>query len=565
MSKTARQYGIVQPESVQSDIPQYRVGLYARLSNDRDTRKNESIDNQIDVMKAYIKERNYDKEKKSEFMVYDVYSDLGKTGTNYDRPEFERLMSDAKSRKINCIMVKDFSRLGRNYIETGDYIEKIFPFLGVRFISVADKFDSDSTKISHEKLVMNIKNLVNDMYAKDISKKIRAVVHTAQERGEYVGSLAPYGYKVDRTGDIVHLVVDEETATIVRFIFNEYVSGKGIQYVIDKLYEKKVHRISDYKKYKHVYQQPGEILHQWGSSSIRAVLKRNNYYGDLVQHRYESRFPKGEKGCEETSPDTWIIKKNAHEAIISRETFEKARMLLKEQEDKKANSLKKRKKAEKYEAFENIFKNVLYCGDCGRKMSGCYYQKESGERNYYYYCYAYQYKDERKCIKKSITEEYLISTVKEKIRQELKALGIRGKDLTLQNKQIVLEYKNKYEKDIRELEKKNEQKVEFLSELFIQYKEGNIGKEEYVKAKKECEAQEKIRIQLIEEIKNKLKKLPVRAEEENKFLRSLLKAKSTKKLNVEIIDALFDRINFYGDGRLEIVFKIKLEGDDANE
>lgn len=565
MPRTARQHGIIQAKIIQSDIPQYRVGLYARLSNDRDTKKNESIDNQIAVMKAYIEEKNSAEEKNAEFMVYDVYSDLGKTGTNYDRTEFERLMSDAKSRKINCIMVKDFSRLGRNYIETGDYIEKIFPFLGVRFISIADKFDSDSKKISQEKLVMNIKNLVNDMYAKDISKKIRTVKHTSQERGEYVGSMAPYGYKVDRTGETAQLVVDEEAARIVKFIFSEYVSGKGIQYIIDKLYDKKVHRMSDYKKYKHVYQQTGEILHQWGSSSIRTLLTRNNYYGDLVQHKYESRFLKGGKWCEETSPDKWIIQKNAHEAIISREMFEKAQIMLKEQADKKANSSTQRKNAKKYEGFENIFRNVLYCGDCGKKMSGAYYQKESGERNYNYYCSAYQYKDERKCIKKSITEEFLISTVKEKIRQELKALEIRGKDLTLQNRKIALEYQNKYEKDIRELENKNKQKVEFLSELFIQYKEGNIRKEEYVKAKKECEEQEKIQIQLMEGIKNKLKKLPIRSEEENKFLRSLLKAKSTRRLSAELVEALIDRINLYGDGRLEIVFRIKLKGDDANE
>ena len=181
---------------------------------------------------------------------------------------------------------------------------------------------------------MNIKNLVNDAYAKDISAKERAAKRIAQKNGEYVGSTAPYGYCVEKINGIYKLMVEPEAAKIVRRIFEEYASGDGIQSIIDRLFEDRVHRISDYNQYHHVYCQDGENLHQWGNSSIRAVLNRNNYYGDLVQRKYESRFQRGEKWCDILDESQWIITPNAHEPIISRELFDKAQVRLKAAQQK---------------------------------------------------------------------------------------------------------------------------------------------------------------------------------------------------------------------------------------
>lgn len=206
------------------------------------------------------------------------------------------MMNDVRAGKINGILVKDFSRFGRNYIETGNYLEKILPFMKVRFVSVCDNYDSYAPDAKNQELSMNIKNLVNDAYAKDISAKERAAKSIAQKNGEYVGSTAPYGYCVEKINGIYKLMVEPEAAKIVRRIFEEYASGDGIQSIIDRLFEDRVHRISDYNQYHHVYCQDGENLHQWGNSSIRAVLNRNNYYGDLVQRKYESRFQRGENG-----------------------------------------------------------------------------------------------------------------------------------------------------------------------------------------------------------------------------------------------------------------------------
>lgn len=194
MARTARRYEI-QTEKKRYQIPVYRAAIYARLSVDTDERKTESIETQVTLMKEFIQKYNAEANKEDELIVYDIYSDLGKTGANFERAGFERMMNDVREGKINCILVKDFSRFGRNYIETGNYLEKILLFMKVRFISVCDHYDSFAPNAKNQELSMNIKNLVNDAYAKDISEKERAVKRIAQKNGEYVGAIAPYGYR----------------------------------------------------------------------------------------------------------------------------------------------------------------------------------------------------------------------------------------------------------------------------------------------------------------------------------------------------------------------------------
>ncbi len=164
----------------------YSVGIYARLSVDSHNEKNESIDNRIEMAKSYM-------ELQPDMVLFGCYSDLGKTGTNFEREGFNRLMADVRSRKVDCIIVKDFSRFGRNYIEAGNYIQKIFPFLGVRFISVTDRFDS--LYENGDDLGVNLKNLANEMYAKDIAVKVKAARKAQWEKGSYTGSIPAYGYR----------------------------------------------------------------------------------------------------------------------------------------------------------------------------------------------------------------------------------------------------------------------------------------------------------------------------------------------------------------------------------
>lgn len=431
MARTAKRYKKNTEKKIPG-IPVCMAAIYARLSVDSDEKKSESIETQVTLIKEFIQKHNENPDREYEIAVYDIYSDLGKTGTNFDRPGFERMMNDVRAGKINCILVKDFSRFGRNYIETGNYLEKILPFMKVRFISVCDNYDSFAPGAKNQELSMNIKNLVNDAYAKDISAKERAAKRIAQKNGEYVGSTAPYGYRVEKVNGIYKLIVEPESAKIVRRIFEEYASGDGIQSIIDRLFEDGVHRISDYNQYHHVYCKDGEKLHQWGNSSIRAVLNRNNYYGDLVQRKYESRFQRGEKWCDILDESQWIITPNAHEPIISRELFDKAQVRL------KAAQQKTTKTTAGWEEDERAFYNVFYCGDCKRKMCTRRYRG-----NVYYFCNAAQYRDERKCSHKSISEEKLQKIVRSELTRQFQLSGLRkGKssDIEVQFKGLIADF-----------------------------------------------------------------------------------------------------------------------------
>jgi DNA invertase Pin-like site-specific DNA recombinase len=207
MARTAKRYKKNTEKKIPG-IPVCMAAIYARLSVDNDEKKSESIETQVTLIKEFIQKHNENPDKEYEIAVYNIYSDLGKTGTNFDRPGFERMMNDVREGKINCILVKDFSRFGRNYIETGNYLEKILPFMKVRFISVCDNYDSFAPDAKNQELSMNIKNLVNDAYAKDISAKERAAKRIAQKNGEYVGSTAPYGYCVEKINGIYKLMVE---------------------------------------------------------------------------------------------------------------------------------------------------------------------------------------------------------------------------------------------------------------------------------------------------------------------------------------------------------------------
>lgn len=543
MARTAKRYEkITAKKSVQ--IPVYRAAIYARLSVDHEERKSESIETQVTLIRNFIQEHNEKDDKEYALIVYDVYADLGKTGTNFERAGFERMLQDIREGKINCVIVKDFSRFGRNYIETGNYLEKIFPFMKVRFISVCDHYDSYAVGSENHELSMKIKNLVNDAYAKDISAKERSVKRMAQKNGEYVGSMAPYGYRCEKVNDIHKLIREPEAAEIVRRIFEEYASGKSIQGIIDGLFEDGVHRVSDYKRYHHVYCQEGEKLHQWGSSSVRAVLNRNNYYGDLVQHKYESRFQRGEKWCDVLDESQWIITPDAHEPIISRELFEKAQKRLK--------AAKEARNTVGWEEDERAFYNVFYCGDCKRKMC-----TGRSKGNVFYYCNASQYRDERKCSYKSISEEKIQKIVRSELTRQFQLSGLRKKDMSAMSNEVFSAEIEKKQREIRELNTEMEKRSEKLAQVFMQYKDEKISREVYMSMRDErndrnvfCEERKRM-------LEQTIRKLQKQQKEELRFLRSLLDLEGTTRINAELAEGLIESIYLYGDGRLEINFRIK--------
>lgn len=546
MARTAKRYK-KNTEKKAAGIPLCMAAIYARLSVDSDEKKSESIETQIALIKEFIQKHNENPDRAYEIAVYGIYSDLGKTGTNFDRPGFERMMNDVRAGKISGILVKDFSRFGRNYIETGNYLEKILPFMKVRFISVCDNYDSFAPGARNQELSMHIKNLVNDVYAKDISAKERAAKRIAQKNGGYVGSTAPYGYRVEKINGMYKLIVEPEAAKIVRRIFEEYASGNGIQSMIASLFKDGVHRISDYNQYHHVYCQDGEKLHQWGNSSIRAVLNRNNYYGDLVQRKYESRFQRGEKWCDILDESQWIITPNAHEAIISRELFDKAQVRLKAAQEARTTV--------GWEDDERAFYHVFYCGDCKRKMCT---RRHRG--NVFYFCNAARYLDKRKCSHKSISEEKLQKIVRSELTRQFQSSGLRKKDMSVISSAVFLSKINEIQTEIRKLDVDMERRSEKLAQAFMQYKVGELSKEayiDYIKMKDDrnnwkafCEERKK-------SLEQTIRKLEKQQKAEAGFLRSLLEPDGTTRINAGLAEGLIESMYLYGDGRLEINFGFK--------
>ena len=546
MARTAKRYK-KNTEKKATGMPLCMAAIYARLSVDSDEKKSESIETQIALIKEFIQKHNENPDREYEIAVYGIYSDLGKTGTNFDRPGFERMMYDVRAGKINGILVKDFSRFGRNYIETGNYLEQILPFMKVRFISVCDNYDSFAPGARNQELSMHIKNLVNDVYAKDISAKERTAKRIAQKNGEYVGATAPYGYRVEKVNGIHRLIVEPEAAKIVRRIFEEYASGNGIQSMIASMFEDGVHRISDYNKYHHVYCQDGENLHQWGNSSIRAVLNRNNYYGDLVQRKYESRFQRGEKWCDILDESQWMITPNAHEPIISRELFEKAQVRLKAAQEARTTV--------GWEDDERAFYQVFYCGDCKRKMCT---RRHRG--NVFYFCNAARYLDERKCSHKSISEEKLQKIVRSELTRQFQSSGLRKKDMSAISSAVFLPKIKEIQTEIRKLDADMERRSEKLAQAFMQYKVGELSKEayiDYIKMKDDrnnwkafCEERKK-------SLEQAIRKLEKQQKAEAGFLRSLLEPDGTTRINAGLAEGLIESMYLYGDGRLEINFGFK--------
>lgn len=291
----------------------YKTAAYVRLSvEDSGKPGTDTIEGQKALLTSFI-------ESKTDMELVSLFCDNGRTGTDFDRPQFEKMMEEVRKGRINCIVVKDLSRFGRNYKETGNYLERIFPFLGVRFIAVNDNFDTLTAERTQDGYIVPLKNLINEVYSKDISKKIDAALSVKQRNGEFIGAWAPYGYRKD-PDDKHHLVINEETAPTVRQIFKWRSEGVSVVQISRRLNDAGILSPSAYlyatgevktEKYKEV---------PWHTQILKSILAHPVYIGHMVQGRKKQSFYEGKR---QTYVDeaNWIIVRNTHEPIIDGETF----------------------------------------------------------------------------------------------------------------------------------------------------------------------------------------------------------------------------------------------------
>ena len=392
MARVSKKVSAAQREAENAQHRVWKTAIYARLSDFDDVlRDAESLEVQISYIKEYINHRD-------DLMLLDVFADKRCTGTNFDRPEFERLLKALQERKINCIVVKDFSRLGRNFVETGQYLEQVFPLFGVRFIAINDNYDSLNSQ-SRDGMLVPIKSMINEMYSKDLSQKIQSCFRSKEARGE-IYTPVPFGYKKDQKN---HLILDEEVSDVVMQIFlwkksgmKEYeiakkLSGQGIPTPFTRRcqlgYLKNTSRVKD----------PA-----WQTAFVTKVLENPIYTGTLVYNRitYDETYRK----TGENPREDWRMVPDNHPAIISWELFDEVSAL--REAEKAVREERKKWCRQRRESNPNIFKSRIFCKECGEKLF-CHWQKDG---SLYFYC---------KFSHVSISEKDLWNGINKELHQRL--------------------------------------------------------------------------------------------------------------------------------------------------
>lgn len=527
----------------------YSVGIYARLSVDGSERKNESIETQIEIAKAFIGQQN-------DMVIVDCYTDIGKTGTNFEREGFERMMRDVRMRRIDCIIVKDLSRFGRNHIETGNYIEKIFPFMGVRFIAVTDHFDSMHTSGENETWGVNLKNLVNEMYAKDIAIKVKSSRKEKWEQGSYTGGVPPYGYRAEWIGDKKCLFIEETTSDIVKKIFELFLSGKNMKEIVQWLYENRITRPTEYHKTGNIYCKEDEPLVQWSRGTVKMILTNPVYMGCLVQGRTCGKDYMMRSRHDIDSED-WSVKEHTHEAIISEDMFFEAASKF----EKSSVYCNKKGYSKMVPAEEDIFADVLFCGDCGSKMRRITAIKQfsMGDRvrTYSYNCPKTDRIDEYKCVTKSITLSSLNSIVKEAIRQEFSLSAMRPKELVESNNREAEGLKEEWNRQLLDIERRIENVRKLGSEQYLKYRMGELDEESFKREKEENNNNIASLQKKSAAIAEKRKNIDFETVQKNHFLRTLVKGNEKTELTSEVVRTLISRIEVYPDHRVKVIFAFK--------
>ena len=525
----------------------YKTAVYARLSTedlDEDT-----LDNQIYLLKSFVGE-------KTDMVLVDIYADNGFSGTNFERPEFTRLMNDVKTGKVNCIVVKDLSRLGRNYIETGNLIENVFPFLNVRFIAATDNFDTNEGG-GVENMVASFKNLVNDVYAKDISRKIITAFRTKQKNGEYIGLVAPYGY-LKSAENKNKFVIDEKTAPAVKKIFELYAGGYGLDRIARIMNE------SDYdcpRKYRYsigITKSDRYKNSKWGRTTINTILTNRAYIGDMVQGKVKQEL------CNNivmhyTNKDDWIVVEGTHEAIIERNLFFEVQDILEKKKTEQAVRRKNSKSREYKE--ENLLKGRIKCGCCGKSMNLA--QNVRGNSiSRSYYCSGYKELREAVCtnknrINKSSVESKVLESIKKCIFNNIDESSL-SLEIADKNTQDIKKRMVQIERAIRQTNSKIADLYKDVSDGLIDENDYLLMKTKFLNDKKQLEREEKL-------LSDKLKKTSDSAGK----LRAadyLKKCKKAKKLDRKMVESFIELVTINDDKSIEITFSCcdeilrKLEG-----
>lgn len=524
-----------------ASTPDWRAGLYIRLSReDGDKLESESVASQKAILEKFIKDN-------PEIKLADYYIDDGYSGTDFERPAFQRMISDAAGKQINCVIVKDLSRFGRNYVEAGKYLEHIFPAFGLRFIAVNDCIDSFANPSSVNSVIVPFKNIINDEYCRDISLKVRSALDIRRRQGKFIGSFAAYGYKKDES-DHNKLIIDEEAAVTVRFIYEKFLSGYSIIGIARLLTSRGVLNPSAYKREKGLNCRRPSLCKNggaWTDSSVRRILTSEVYIGNLVQKKNEVISYKIHT-AKAVEPSARITVCGTHEAIISGADFEKVQSLLGRDTRVSPNDR---------EGRLSVFAGFLKCADCGRAMQ-LRTVKQPNKVYEYYVCSTYRkmHLCTKHAIRREALEEAVLTALNkyvllavdfdrllEKINRVRKG-GARSKRLTA---------------ELAASERELEKSKKLLLDIYPDYKSGIINTEQYFALKEKYENSAARAESEISRIKQEMREFNAGIDGNNAFVATFKKYGGMKELTREILTELVENIYVHEGGAVEIRLKCR--------
>ncbi len=522
----------------------FKVAIYLRLSKEDDDlscssgakSESNSISNQRKLIYDFMKLH-------PELELYDEYKDDGKSGSNFDRAEFQRMMKDIEAGKVNCVIVKDQSRFGRDYIDVGKYKEKIFPKLGVRFITINEGYDSLSATSSDD-LAFTINSFVYDFYIRDISTKIRTNLTAKKQNGEYAGAFVAYGYVKD-SNDKSKLVVDQFAADVVRDIFRWKIEGLSPQNIAVRLNELGIPSPAEYKKlsgsnYKTSFQTSSKAV--WSHVSVRRILKNEIYLGVMIQGKRTTPNYKT-KTVVTKAESEWLRVEGTHEAIISVRDFELVQELLRDDTHCRAGDI-----------TVPVYAGRIYCGDCGAaavRKTVSY----AGRRYVYYVCNANKH-DKTVCSRHSIREDILGQVIYQTVRHQI--------DLLLDVDKALRQFENlSWEKHkLKQLDASIEIQEEVVRKnntlrlgIYEDLRAGLLDRSEYKSLKKELAERIDEATAAIEKLNKEKREILDGVSKQQSWVEQFRQYENVTELTRPMVIHLIERINIFEDSNIEIVFR----------
>ena len=514
----------------------WNATLYLRLSrDDGDKEESGSITGQRELLRDYISQH-------PELREYAIRIDDGFSGSTFERPGFQKMIEDVKAGRTDCIIVKDLSRFGRNYLDAGEYIEKIFPFLGVRFIAVNDNYDSLGEKKSSDDLIIPFKNLINEAYCRDISMKIRSQLEIKRKNGQFLGSFAAFGYLKDEQ-DKNKLVVDQYAADIVRDIFKWKLEGVSPQDIADALNKLGVLSPMEYKrslgmKYTTSFKTSAKAA--WSAGTVIRILKNPIYTGVLIQGKETTPSYKVHKRIAKDKSE-WTVIEDSHEAIISEIDFDSVQKVLKcdtrRSPDDKAVGL---------------FSGMLFCGDCGASMVRK--TVPAGEKKYVYYvCSAH--KQDKSCSPHRMRDTALEEIVLDSLRQHIREVVNMSELLNITDTAPLRTAQA--QKIQRQLDKKREEYEKLqklLMSLYENLTDGVIDREEYARLKASFTARADEAEKQMDALRESLNDIQSHGTE-NVWMNEFIKRQELVSLDRAVVVALIDKILIHSNDVVEIIYR----------